>query len=75
MKRYLLFAGPTYDPANGWRSFLGSFDLIDEAANEYLRLKVEGSYTFDESTGKYNSNGCFDWYQIVDSKTEQIERS
>lgn len=31
MKRYLLFAGATYYPCEGWNNFVGSFDDKDEA--------------------------------------------
>lgn len=39
MKRFLLFAGPSYYPEGGWNDFVGDFDTSLEAkikANEFV---------------------------------------
>lgn len=58
MKRFLLFANARWYPAGGWRDFRGSFDTLSETEEALVKLQAEKDY--------------MDWYQIVDTATEEI---
>jgi hypothetical protein len=64
-KRYLLFAGKRTFPNGGWKDFKGSFDSIDECRTSFS-WRAGDIYI---SGGQGNP---LDWYQIVDSASEDV---
>ena len=62
MKRYLLFTGENYYPRGGWKDFVASFDIVEEACKDER---------IQDLPGKYN----YGWYHIVDTTTGKIVKS
>ena len=63
-KRYLLFAGPDYYPAGGWRDLMGDYDDPVPAVAEGKRLR--------KSRSMYRT----DWWEVIDLETgEEIDKA
>ncbi|MFG6101142.1 hypothetical protein U2F10_02740 [Leptothoe sp. EHU-05/26/07-4] len=61
MKRYLLFAWPSYEVGGGWNDFYGDFDSL-EAAIDYV----------DQNE---NILGYCDYLQVVDAQTFNVRNN
>jgi hypothetical protein len=55
MKRYVLFAGPTYYPAPGWCGMVETSDDLESLTE----------------TGKKKADDYYGWWQIVDVTTDE----
>jgi hypothetical protein len=59
MKRYLAFAGETYESSGGWNEFVGDFDDAQSATDAACEKAKE-------------TNALRHWWHVVDSSTKQI---